>query len=183
MTVILCIYFKYKGIDSEGLFNMTNEMRNTSSNAKAINEGIKALIYRPEEVMAFQGETITKFIPKKGQMEEDKFIVTTKTKHKISGKYDIVVPNARKDITYPGALLIGNEKLVNGVPDPLVLHRRPMTITIDLPGLTENNHILVERNDFAGITRGINILINNWCYLIKECYVIGFARIKPMDML
>lgn len=152
---------------------MTNEMRNTSSNAKAINDGIKALTYRPEEVMAFQGETITKFIPKKGQMEEDKFLVTTKTKHKISGKYDIAVPNSRKDITYPGALLIGNEKLVNGVPDPLVLHRRPMTITIDLPGLTENNHILVERNDFAGVTRGINILINNWLKNKADTFAIS----------
>ncbi len=137
-------------------------MRNLSENAKKINDEIKGLVYDPLQVMAFQGETITKFIPKTGLMDNDRFVVVTKTKHEVNGKYDIAVPNARKDITYPGALLIGNQKLVEGVPDPLVVRRRPMEITIDLPGLTENNHVEVENPNYTGVTKGMNILLNNW---------------------
>lgn len=149
------------------------EMRNTSANAKAINEGIRKLQYDPAKIMAFRGETISKFVPKSGEMDKDKFVVVTKTKHSISGKYDIAVPNARKDITYPGALLLGNQKLVEGIPDPLVLNKRPMTITIDLPGLTEKNHVFIERNDYAGVTKGINVLLNNWLTTKADKFAIS----------
>ena len=137
-------------------------MRNISEHAKRINDEIKGLVYDPSQIMAFQGEAITKFVPKTATLEDDRFVVITKTKHEVNGKYDIAVPNARKDITYPGALLIGNQKLVEGIPDPFVVRRRPMTITIDLPGLTDNNHIEVESPNFTQVTKGINILLNNW---------------------
>lgn len=150
----------------------TEEMINKSENAAEINEGIRALDYRPEEVTAFKGETISSFIPKAGKKNGDKFIVVTKKKHCISGQYDIAVPNARKDITYPGALLVGNQKVVEGVPDPLVLKKRPMCLTIDLPGLTDDNHIIVSQNDYAGVTQGINKLLDNWLTNKSGQYVI-----------
>lgn len=150
----------------------TEEMINKSKNAAEINEGIRALDYRPEEVTAFKGETISSFIPKTGMKNGDKFIVVTKKKHSISGQYDIAVPNARKDITYPGALLVGNQKVVEGVPDPLVLKKRPMCLTIDLPGLTDDNHIIVSQNDYAGVTQGINKLLDNWLTNKSGQYVI-----------
>lgn len=97
---------------------LKQQMCNESPNAEQINEEIRGLTYRPEEVMAFSGEKVTSFVPKTGKSVAEKFIVTTKTKHDMSGQYDIAVPNARKDITYPGALLVANQKLIEGVPDP-----------------------------------------------------------------
>lgn len=137
-------------------------MRNLSENAQAIDVGIKSLQYDPRTVMAFQGETISNFVPKKGSGDSDRFIVTTQIKHSVNGNFDIAVPTARKDITYPGALLLGNQKLIEGFPDPLVVHHRPMNITIDLPGLTNDNKYFVSNVDFSGVNGGINVLINNW---------------------
>lgn len=150
-----------------------NEMINRSENAKAINEGVRSLEYKPEEIMAFAGEHITSFAAKSGETKGDKFIVVTKEKHSVSGQYDVAVPNARKDITYPGGLLVGNQKLVEGVPDPLVLKKRPMHLTIDLPGLTEDNNILVERNDYAGVMEGTNKLLDNWLKNKSTQYMIS----------
>lgn len=138
------------------------EMVNRSENAKEINEKIRGMSYRPEEILVFNGESVSSFVPRSGKMEADKFVVVTKTRHDVSGKYDIAVPNASKDITYPGALLLANQKLVEGTPDPLVVKRRPMRITIDLPGLTEDNSVLIEKNNHSGVTKGVNELLENW---------------------
>lgn len=152
---------------------MKQQMCNESQNAELINEEIRSLTYRPEEVMAFSGENVTSFVPKTGKSVAEKFIVTTKTKHDMSGQYDIAVPNARKDITYPGALLVANQKLIEGVPDPLVVKRRPMNLTIDLPGLTQDNHVTVEHNDYTGVTEGINELLDNWLETKAKKYAIA----------
>lgn len=138
------------------------EMVNTSPNAQKINQEIKSLKYNPDEILAFSGDSITSYIPRTGQMKPDEFIVVTKTKHTVTGSFDIAVPNARRDITFPGALLIANQKLVEGVPNPLVVAQSPRKLTIDLPGLTDDNSIVPKTMDYAGVSAAINSLTNHW---------------------
>lgn len=136
---------------------------NTGTNGVEINKEIRGLDYRPEEILAFSGDKIGNLPPKKGEMKNGSYIVVTKTKHELSGNYNIAVPNAYTSLTWPGALLIGNQKLIEGRPDPLIVSRRPMDIVIDLPGLTqENNRIRVEKPDFGNVLGGINSLLNRW---------------------
>lgn len=136
---------------------------NTSENAAAINEGIRSLNYLPEEVLTFSGDKVGNLPPKKGEMKDGTYIVVTKTKHELSGDYNIAVPNAYSSLTYPGALLIANQKLIEGRPDPLAVARRPIDIVIDLPGLTqENNSLHIEAPDFGKVLGGINSLLNTW---------------------
>ena len=70
--------------NSGGSKMMKQQMCNESQNAELINEEIRSLTYRPEEVMAFSGENVTSFVPKTGKSVAEKFIVTTKTKHDMS---------------------------------------------------------------------------------------------------
>ena len=135
---------------------------NNGPNAQEINQQIRGLDYVPEEILAFPGSSVTSFIPRTGELTPQKFVVVTKTKHTVSGSFDIAVPNARRDITYPGALLLANQKLVEGVPDPLVVPKTPRKITIDLPGLTDDNSLVPETMDYAGVSAGINKLIGHW---------------------
>lgn len=46
---------------------LKQQMCNESPNAEQINEEIRGLTYRPEEVMAFSGEKVTSFVPKTGK--------------------------------------------------------------------------------------------------------------------
>lgn len=147
------------GTKLESAFNQDMQI---NPNADIINKNIKSLTYDPLEILAFQGDKITSFVPRSATQTGNKFIVVTKTKHKLSSTFDIAVPNARKDITYPGALLLANQKLVEGMPDPLVVDMKPRKVTIDLPGLTDDNSILVENYDFTGVSAAINKLTNNW---------------------
>lgn len=146
---------------------------NNGPNAQEINRQIGALNYRPEEILAFPGSSITSFIPRTGELTPQKFIVVTKTKHTVSGSFDIAVPNARRDITYPGALLLANQKLVEGVPDPLVVPKAPRRLTIDLPGLTDDNSIVPDTMDYAGVSAGINKLINHWLETKAQTFTIA----------
>ncbi len=152
---------------------MEDETVNKSQNAEAINNNIRGFNYNPREILAFNGDRITSYIPRTAQKTADKFIVETKTKHTLTGDFDIAVPNARKDITYPGALLLANQKLIEGVPDPLVLHMRPRKITIDLPGLEDDNSMLVENYDFAGVSAATSKLINNWLQTKSKDFTIA----------
>lgn len=146
---------------------------NNGPNAEEINKQIEAMDYNPEEILAFSGDSISSFIPRTGELTPQKFVVVTKTKHTVSGSFDIAVPNARRDITYPGALLIANQKLVEGMPDPLVVPKSPRKITIDLPGLTDDNSTTPKTNDFAGVSAGINALIQNWLETKSQTFTVA----------
>lgn len=127
-----------------------------------INKKIEGLQYKPEDVLAFNGTTITDFIPKSGEMKNDVFVVTTKTKNTMSGDYDIAIPNAYASITYPGALLLANSKLVEGTPTALAAKRAPITLTIDLPGLTDDGSVKVENPEFGNVNAAINKILESW---------------------
>ena len=146
---------------------------NNGPNAQEINQQIGALSYVPEEILAFPGSSITSYIPRTGELTPQKFIVVTRTKHTVSGSFDIAVPNARRDITYPGAMLLANQKLVEGVPDPLVVPKAPRKITIDLPGLTDDNSLVPETMDYAGVSAGINKLITHWLDTKSQQFTIA----------
>ena len=148
------------------------KVSNTSSNAEQINENIRGLKYNIDEILAFPGEKISNALHPDGKISGDEFIVTTKHKHEIIGNYDIAVPNAYQSITYPGALLVANQNLIEGNPQPLSTSRRPMEIVIDLPGLTKNNRKLINPEKYSSVLQGINEMINDWMGHNSRAYSI-----------
>lgn len=129
---------------------------------KAIDDQIYGLKYDPLEVLTFNGEQVTNFIPKEGNIDNGNFTVITREKHDIdAGNMDISVPNSNKDVTYPGGLLLANSKLIDGTPQPLVTERAPINITIDLPGLTVNSK-KVDKPDFASVSQATTELLESW---------------------
>lgn len=131
-------------------------------NKELINEKIRNLQYDPEKVLAFKGTTITDFIPKSGEMKKDVFVVTTKTKSTMSGNYDIAIPNAYASITYPGALLVANDKLIEGRPTAIAAERDPIVLTVDLPGLTKDGSVKVKEPGYGNVTAAINTVLEKW---------------------
>ncbi len=59
---------------------------------------------------------------------------------------DIQVVNAISSLTYPGALVKANSELVENQPDVLPVKRDSLTLSIDLPGMTnQDNKIVVKK--------------------------------------
>ncbi len=135
-----------------------------------IDEKVYGLSYDPVAILAFQGEEITNYVPAEGKLDGDKFIVIKKEKHSLSGKNsDIAVITSVADRTYPGALLLANQKLTDNMPDALVTDRAPLTLRIDLPGMGTDGTVVVDKPTYSSISEGVNKILQAW----NERYAAG----------
>lgn len=132
------------------------------TNKEQIDEGIFGLNYKPEEILAFNGNQCENFIPTSGNWDGEDFYVITRKLNEVSGTYDISAPNAFKDVSYPGGLLMGNDGIVDGCPQALVADRDPMDISVDLPGLEKDNCITVASPDYKNVSAAIDTLLERW---------------------
>lgn len=132
------------------------------SNRDEINNNIYNLQYSSDEVLKFNGNMVTNFVKYESEFDNNNFIVKTRTLNAVDGNYDIAVPNAYQSIAYVGSLILGNSKLVDGSPQPLVTGRNPMNFTVDLPGMTIDNSFVVDDPSYGNVLAAINGLLNRW---------------------
>lgn len=128
-----------------------------------INDRIGELKYDPVQVLAFNGEQITNFVPNEAQTENGKYIIVRREKMKLENEnFDIAVVNSLRDRTYPGALLLANEKLVNNMPTALVCKRAPITLRINLTGIGMDGTITVPQPSNSSVSQAIDRMLNDW---------------------
>lgn len=65
-------------------------------------------------------------------------------------------------IVWPGALVLGNSGMLDGLPDPLTLKRAPVTLRLDLPGIGENGTILIDNPSNSAVQTGIDNALEYW---------------------
>lgn len=75
---------------------------------------------------------------------------------------DVAILRPTNGIVYPGALVIGNSSMLDGLPDPLTLKRAPATLRIDLPGIGENGTIVIENPTNSDVQTGIDKALEHW---------------------
>lgn len=129
----------------------------------SINEHIQKLSYDPATILAFNGETFSTVYPTEDKTEGDKYIVVHNEKVPVNQKnFDIAIVNAINDRTYPGALLLANQALVNNMPSGLYAKRAPIKLRINLPGLEEQGTRTINNPTFSSVSEAINGLISAW---------------------
>ncbi len=57
---------------------------------------------------------------------------------------DVAILRPTAGIVYPGALVVGNQGLLDGAPDPFAISRGAASLRIDLPGMGENGNLVVD---------------------------------------
>ena len=141
----------------------------TTSSAITLNQvsdidlGIANLAYDKNEVLASKGERIESFVSKQGFNVKDKFIVVEREKKSLAtSPVDISIIDSIIDRTYPGALQIANDAFVENRPDMLTCKRKPINISIDLPGMKKENTVAVQNPTYANVSGAIDELINTW---------------------
>ena len=132
------------------------------NNRKEINDFIHGLQYDPHKVLAFHGNTVPDKDSKEGRMEDGQYMVIERQKCSLKTTFDTSVPAINKSITYPGALLIADSKLVDGNPNTVGVKRGGVKLTLDLPGMTYDNSAIVECADYASISGEMNRILNIW---------------------
>ncbi|MCD3325309.1 alveolysin, partial [Clostridium botulinum D/C] len=126
--------------------NQTSQVKdkNTKSNSNEIDEKIYGLSYDPKKILTLNGEKIENFVPAEGYEDSDKYVVIKREKKSISDSTaDISIIDSINDRTYPGAIQLANRNLIENKPDFVSCERKPITISVDLPGMTSDGKKVV----------------------------------------
>ncbi|MGI9552605.1 MAG: thiol-activated cytolysin family protein [Aurantibacter sp.] len=75
---------------------------------------------------------------------------------------DVAILRPTNGVIYPGALIIGNEGMLDGAPDPLTLARAPMTLRLDLPGIGDQGNIVVDNATNSSVQSNIDNALEWW---------------------
>lgn len=130
--------------------------------ALGINEAIASLDYNAEEILAFKGNTVEDTTSKSGSFTGDTYVVTTRGKQAVTSDFDLAVPSGQLNVTYPGALLLANSELVNGEPQQLAVDRGSVTLTLNLPGMTNDATCVVSEASCENVLSATNEILNRW---------------------
>ncbi len=57
---------------------------------------------------------------------------------------DVAILRPTNGVIYPGALVIGDQGMLDGMPNPLTLDRSPATLRIDLPGMGDQGTLVID---------------------------------------
>lgn len=75
---------------------------------------------------------------------------------------DVAILRPTNGIIWPGALVIGNQGMLDGMPDPITLDRSPVNLRIDLPGMGTNGTIEVENPRNSNVQSSIDGALEWW---------------------
>lgn len=130
---------------------------------KDLDNKIYGLSYNSDKILSFNGEGIDSFIPNEGIKKTDKFIVIKREKKSINNSNaDISVLDSTNNRIFPGAILLANRNLVENKPDLVSCERKPVVLSIDLPGMGDESKVVVESPSNSNISSAISNLLNTW---------------------
>jgi len=128
-----------------------------------IDQKINGLNYNPLQVLAFNGKPEENFVPAEGVDMDGKFIIIRREKTKINNEnFDIAVVESIRDRTYPGALLLANESLVNNMPTSLICDRAPVNLRINLSGIGVDGTAEVKEPNYSNVSAAIDRMLEEW---------------------
>ncbi|MBW6409075.1 thiol-activated cytolysin family protein [Clostridium sp. YB-6] len=138
-----------------------------------IDKNIYGLSYDPNEILSYNGESIESFVPAEGFENPNKYIVIKREKKRISdSNSDISIIDSVNDRTYPGAIQLANRNLVENKPNLISCKRKPITISVDLPGMGEDGKKVVNSPTYSSVNASINSLLDTWNTKYSSRYTI-----------
>ncbi|PUA36387.1 alveolysin [Paenibacillus elgii] len=144
--------FAYSSIS----FAATNDLHDMDT-------GIASLNYDRNEVLAVKGDQISSFVPKEGLQTNGKFIVVEREKKSLAtSPVDISIIDSMTSRTYPGAIQLANRAFSDNQPDLIMSPRKPLNISIDLPGLKSENTITVQNPTYSSVSGAVDQLVSTW---------------------
>ncbi len=75
---------------------------------------------------------------------------------------DVAIFDPTLGVVYPGALVIGNNQMLDGSPQPLQIQRAPMRLRLDLPGIGERGTLEVGSPDYGTVQTALDDGLEYW---------------------
>ena len=146
-------------------FAETKTSNSADATKKAINidTGIGNLKYNNQEVLAVNGDKVESFVPKESTNSNGKFVVVEREKKSLTtSPVDISIIDSVANRTYPGAVQLANKAFADNQPSLLVAKRKPLNISIDLPGMRKDNTITVQNPTYGNVSGAVDDLVSTW---------------------
>lgn len=135
-----------------------------------INNYVESLSYNTDELLNVQE---TQGLPSRrtvtgkaadGQTTGNGVTTTcTKTSYNLEQNFEeVAILRPTNGIVWPGALVIGNQSLMDGLPEPLPLPRSEVKLRVDLPGIGENGNITVTAPNNGNVQAKIDDALDWW---------------------
>ena len=161
--LLICIFLSLGIIQYPVISLAESNTAKETSNSDDIDTGIAGLNYNKNAILATPGDNIESFVPKEGLHSNGKFIVVERNKKSLTtSPVDISIIDSMNDRTYPGAIQLANDSFVENQPTLLMCKRKPLNISIDLPGMKRENKITVENPTYSNVSGAIDELTSTW---------------------
>lgn len=152
-------------------------------NSAEIDEKIYGLSYDPKKILTSKGEKVENFIPAESYEDFGKYIVIKREKKSIEDSTaDISIIDSINDRTYPGAIQLANTNLIENRPDIISCERKPITISIDLPGMTKDGTKVVKSPTYSSVNSAVNSILDTWNTKYSQKYTIP-TRVSYSDTM
>lgn len=134
------------------------------NHSKKTNQYISSLDYNNNDILTHQGETVENVPPTESNLKKGNFVVLTREKKQLNNSTaDIAIINSNSNRIYPGALLKADSGLLNNNPSILSVKRNPLTLSVDLPGITNNDsYLTVDAPTNSSVRSATNQLLDKW---------------------
>ncbi|OJD57445.1 thiol-activated cytolysin family protein [Bacillus sp. NH11B] len=141
----------------------TSNSADATKKAINIDTGIGNLKYNNQEVLAVNGDKVESFVPKESTNSNGKFVVVEREKKSLTtSPVDISIIDSVANRTYPGAVQLANKAFADNQPSLLVAKRKPLNISIDLPGMRKDNTITVQNPTYGNVSGAVDELVSTW---------------------
>lgn len=138
-------------------------------NAADIQEYLSKLNYNPEEMLNYQDtggeESLKEVLQDTSETINDGNTVTVcrTTTYNLKKNFDqVAILRPTTGIVWPGALVKGNQSLMDGIPESIGIERAPITISVNLPGIGENGIRTVRNPAASNVQAAIDSSLEWW---------------------
>lgn len=141
----------------------------TAEESADIHEYISKLSYNSETMLNVQPtvgeESLKEIVEDTSEVTNDGNYTTVcqKTTYNLKKNFDkVAILRPSNGIVWPGALIKGNQSLMDGVPEPIGIERAPITFSINLPGIGENGVRTVNNPAASSVQAAIDTSLEWW---------------------
>lgn len=134
-----------------------------------IHEYISKLSYNSESMLNVQPtvgeESLKEIVEDTSEVTNDGNYTTIcqKTTYNLKKNFDkVAILRPTNGIVWPGALIKGNQSLMDGIPEPIGIERAPITFSVNLPGIGENGVRTVNNPAASSIQSAIDSSLEWW---------------------
>lgn len=148
--------------------NGPNEPR-AEENADNIRDYISKLSYNPEEMLNYQQ---TNGLPSERDVLSDSsetintgnyITICKNTEYNLKKNFEeVAILRPTNGVIWPGALVKGNQSLMDGVPEEINIERSPVTISVNLPGIGEHGVRTIKNPTISSIDLAIDSSLQWW---------------------